>query len=83
MPLIDFNKKFVIIGDFNIDASKSNSQFIDFMIALFKCHQDIKQPTTDSGSILDLIFSNCPIFSDIIETYWTDHKLIYCALDSC
>ena len=37
---------------------------------------------TDHGSLLDLIFANCDTFCDAIEAYWTDHKLIYCALDT-
>ena len=43
--------------------------------------QQIKQCTTDSGSILDLTFSNCEAFCDVVEAYWTDHKLVYCAID--
>ena len=34
-----------------------------------------------TGSILDLIFSNCGAFCDVVEAYWTDHKLVYCAID--
>lgn len=47
----------------------------------FKCQQHIRQSTTDSGSILDLVFTNCATFCDVIEAYKTDHKLIYSALD--
>ena len=51
------------------------------METLFRCMQQIKQCTTDSGSILDLIVSNCEAFCDVVEAYWTDHKLVYCAID--
>ena len=40
-----------------------------------------KQFTTDSGSILDLIFSNCEAFCDVVEAYLTDHKVVYCAIE--
>ena len=56
-----------------------NTEFVEFMETLFRTTmQQIKQCTTDSGSILDLIFSNCETFFDVVEAYWTDHKLVYC-----
>ena len=58
-----------------------NKEFVKVMEASFRCRQQIKQSTTDSGSILDLIFSDCEAFCDVVEAYWTDHKLIYCAID--
>ena len=82
IPLVDMHTKLVIIGDFNIDANDSASSFVDFMIKQFKCEQHINQSTTDSGSVIDLIFTNCPASSDVIEAYWSDHKLVYCALDA-
>ena len=82
IPLVDMHTKLVIIGDFNIDAKDSASSFVDFMIKQFKCEQHINQSTTDSGSVIDLIFTNCPASSDVIEAYWSDHKLVYCALDA-
>ena len=55
---------------------------MDFVETLFGCSmQHIKQCTTDCGSVLDLIFSNSEGFCDVIEAYWSDHKIIYCALD--
>ena len=56
-----------------------NTEFVELMEALFRTTmQQIKQCTTDSGSILDLIFSNCETFFGVVEAYWTDHKLVYC-----
>ena len=71
----------VILGDFNIQIDCVNTEFVKVMETSFRCRQQIKQSTTDSGSILDLIFSNCEAFCDVVEAYWTDHKLIYCAID--
>ena len=51
------------------------------MEKVFSCVQ-IKEPTTDSGSILDLIFANCQVVHDVLEAYWTDHKLKYCAIET-
>ena len=44
--------------------------------------QHIEEHTSDFGSTLDLIFANCQSFCDVIEAYWSDHKLIYCALET-
>ena len=80
-PVVDLNVKLVILGDFNIQVDGANTRFVDFVETLFGCMQQIKQCTTDSGSMLDLIFSNSEGFCDVIEAYWSDHKLVYCALD--
>ena len=80
-PVIDLNAKLVILGDFNIQIDCVNTEFVEFMETLFRCMQQIKQCTTDSGSILELIFLNCEAFCDVVEAYWTDHKLVYCAID--
>ena len=80
-PVIDLNVRLVILGDFNIQIDCVNTEFVKFMETSFRCRQKIKQSTTDSGSILDLIFSNCEAFCDVVEAYWTDHKLVYCAID--
>ena len=61
-PVIDLNAKLVILGDFNIQIDCVNTEFVEFMETLFRCMQQIKQCTTDSRSILDLIFSNCEAF---------------------
>ena len=74
--------KLVIIGDFNIHATDTTSRLVDFMMKQFKCPQHINQSTTDSESVIDLIFKNCPASTDVIEAYWSDHKILYCALDA-
>ena len=80
-PVIDLNVRLVILVDFNIQIDCVNTEFVKFMETSLRCRQQIKQSTTDSGSILDLIFSNCEAFCDVVEAYWTDHKLVYCAID--
>ena len=80
-PVVYLNVRLVILGDFNIKIDCVNTEFVKFMETSFRCRQQIKQSTTDSGSILDLIFSNCEAFCDVVEAYWTDHKLVYCAID--
>ena len=79
-PIIDLNAKLDILGDFNVQVDGANTGFDDFVETLFWCMQQINQCTTDTGSMLDLIFSNSEGYSGVIEAYWFDHKLIYCAL---
>ena len=81
-PVVDLTAKLFILGDFNIQIDCINSEFVAFMETLFSCVQQVEQSTTDSGSILDLIFVNCQALCDVIEAYWTDHKLIYCAIET-
>ena len=76
-PVIDLYVRLVILGDFNIQIECTNTELVKFMDTSFRCRQQIKQRTTDSGSILDLIFSNCEAFCDVVEAYWSDQKLIY------
>ena len=80
-PAVDLHAKLVILGDFNIQIDGANTGFVDFVETLFGCMQKINQCTTDSGSVLDLIFSNSEGFCDVIEAYWSDHKFIYCAIN--
>ena len=81
-PVVDLTAKLFILGDFNIQIDCVNSVFVAFMETLFSCVQQVEQSTTDSGSILDLIFANCQAVCAVIEAYWTDHKLIYCAIET-
>lgn len=80
-PVIDMTAKLVILGDLKIQIDSVSTEFLDFIKTLFRCVQQIKLCTTDSGSKLDLIFPNCETFCDVGEAYWTDHKVAYCAID--
>ena len=81
-PVVGSDAKLVIMGYFNVPVNEAQPPFLHFMETLLNCYQCIQQPTTDSGSVLDLVFANCDAFSDAIEAYWTDHKVIYCASDT-
>ena len=61
-PHVDPDGKLVIMGDFNVPINEAESPFVHFMETLFNGSQYIRQPTTDSGSILDLIVANCDAF---------------------
>ena len=44
--------------------------------------QIVTKSTHDSGSKLNLIFTNISWYkTDVIEAYWSDHKMVYCAFD--
>ncbi|XP_069109201.1 uncharacterized protein [Argopecten irradians] len=83
VPLIDVNEKLVIMGDFNVDLRKSGrNTFVNFMETKFQCTQVIDQPTTKMKTQLDLIFTNFPENqTDVLEAYWSDHNMVYCAVN--
>ncbi|XP_062569080.1 uncharacterized protein LOC134231172 [Saccostrea cucullata] len=81
-PLIDEQKDLVFLGDFNFDLFAGHTDFLTFMERGFSCKQIVSKTTHDSGSKLDLIFTNIsPCETDVIEAYWSDHKMVYCAFD--
>lgn len=81
-PLIDEQKDLVFLGDFNFDLLTGHTDFLTFMEKVFSCKQIVRKITHDSGSKLDLIFTNIsPCATDVIEAYWSDHKMVYCAFD--
>lgn len=71
----------IIIGDFNIDflkASTEKNQIMNFMTKhkLILCQDYF--PTTDYGSMIDLCFSNIPLFMvNVYESLTSDHKPLW------
>ena len=77
-PNVNKERPLLIMGDFNFDIFKQNASLLQFMNEMFSCRQLVQKSTTDYGSCLDLMFSNCQnMYSDVIECYWSDHKLVY------
>ena len=62
------------MGDFNIDVSQKECGLEKYIAEKFHCYQLMHD---DQGSTLDLIFTNCTGSVGTIETYWSDHKLVY------
>ena len=80
LPIVQKNIPTVLIGDFNINCNVDQRQFLGFMYKHFSCTQKVDKFTTDSGSIIDLVFANCQLETDVIETYWSDHKIVHCCI---
>ena len=74
---VDPQNPLVIMGDFNIDVSQKECGLEKFIAEEFHCYQLMHEPTTDQGSTLDLVFTNCTGSVGTVETYWSDHKLVY------
>lgn len=82
VPLVDVSNALVILGDFNFDINDGHTNFLKFMHTTFVCSQLIEKVTTDYQTKLDLIFTNVTdSYSDVIEAYWSDHKMIYCVIE--
>jgi hypothetical protein len=75
----------MIMGDFNLDIQNENDNFLRFMEDEFRCIQVVSKVTTNYGSLLDLIFvkvnSDVNIETDVVEAYWSDHTIVYTAVD--
>ena len=77
-PLIQNQRDLVFLGDFNYDLFAGHTDFLQFMETGFNCKQIVTKTTHDSGSKLDLIFTNISSYkTDVIEAYWSDHKMVY------
>ena len=76
---LDLNKPLTVLGDMNINAADdNNTAHIKHIENIISSSQIINESTTNHGSILDLVFSNIPdIQYSVIETTWSDHKIIY------
>ena len=76
VPHLITSEQLIVMGDFNIDVSKSDRRVIHKLCDRLVCNMLINQPTTDNQSSLDLIFSNVDGIVGTEETYWSDHKII-------
>ncbi|XP_071138424.1 uncharacterized protein [Mytilus edulis] len=78
--------KMIIMGDFNIDLNTGNNSFLEFTRDSFCCSQIVSKPTTSYGTLLDLIFLNFDskvnFETDVLDSYWSDHKVIYVAIET-
>ena len=86
LPILDVgHSNIMIMGDFNLDIQAGNDNFLKFMEDKFRCKQVVSKITTNYGSLLDLMFvkvnSDVSIETDIVEAYWSDHKIVYTAVD--
>ena len=70
-------KPVVVMGDFNVDLSKTSRNIIKKICSMFGCTMLINEPTTDNQSTLDLVFSNIDGTVGTSEAYWSDHKSVY------
>ena len=77
LNLLDKSDDITILGDFNMDLVKSGESLCSWFNKQLSCKQVISGPTTDFGSTLDLIFTNRKGLANTVETYWSDHKLIF------
>ena len=73
------------MGDFNFDLQKGNASFLQFMEETFLCKEIVKTVTTDYRTILDLFFvkvnPDVLVKSDVLEAYWSDHNVVYAAMN--
>ena len=73
----------VILGDFNVDVPANNdSSLCKYMKRKYNFNQFVKQATTKSQTMIDLVFSDYKKQDvSVIDCYWSDHNIIYTAID--
>ena len=76
----------VIMGDFNSNSNgkSTNQQRLQSLTSKMGYRQLINKPTTDIGTTIDLWFTNTvnEILTGVIETFYSDHKIIWMALNN-
>ncbi|XP_060573123.1 uncharacterized protein LOC132731041 [Ruditapes philippinarum] len=75
------HKPLVILGDFNIDVLNYHRGVLQYLYDKLNCKLHLNEPTTDNLSALDLIITNIDATVGTVETYWSDHKIIYCCTE--
>ena len=75
----------LIMGDFNFDLKGKNNRFLEFMENTFSSKQIVSEVTTKYQSLLDLAFlkvnPEANVRTDVLESYWSDHKIVYVAVE--
>ena len=72
----------IIIGDFNMksvlpNANDYNEKLTEHMFVKYNMKQYVNASTTESGSILDLCFSNCSNIEHVVTwNHMSDHKIV-------
>ncbi|WAQ97356.1 hypothetical protein MAR_030046 [Mya arenaria] len=77
-PRLVHHKPLIILGDFNIDVLKCHGGVLQYLYDKLNCRLHLNEPTTDYLSALDLIITNIDAIVGTVETYWSDHKIVYC-----
>ena len=68
-----------VIGDFNFDIIEDPHHKILTVMKKFGFVQQVRNPTRDSGSLLDHVYVNRNeyIQINVVDTYFSDHDTVY------
>ena len=70
----------IVLGDFNEDViNNPNSSLLSLMSTGGSFNQMVNSPTTDRGTLIDLVFvKNLPttVLVNVSDTYYSDHDTI-------
>ena len=69
------NVPVIIIGDFNVQTPKDNTNpLCNYMKAVYKCNQYVNKSTNKYNTTINLVFSNLSNLTvGTIDCYWSDH----------
>ena len=68
-----------IVGDFNEDISMTCQRHCSSMLTLIGFKQMVKNPTTDSGTLIDHVYvsQDMTVTTDSTDCYYTDHDYVF------
>ena len=72
-----------ILGDFNVDLTKSDSN-LEALMAGCGYSQLVHTPTTDQGTLIDHVYCNIPqpelVETHVTDIYYSDHDAVLCSI---
>ncbi len=74
----------IVLGDFNEDISSIHNSPLVALMRNNCFTQHVKYPTTDRGTIIDLVFVkniSLPITIDVKDTYYSDHDIVFLSIN--
>ena len=78
------DKKVCVIGDMNEDISGNTCQPIHYMFQSSGFTQYVSEPTQDSGTLIDHVYTmniyDADIKTEVIDCYYSDHDIVACAM---
>ena len=74
----------IILGDFNYDLLCHENSAIFRLMSSFSFKQLVQYPTTPQATIIDHVYyrhtSESTIFTQVRDTYYSDHDTVYCSI---
>ena len=81
---IDTARPTVILGDFNINLLETPQHPVVMLFHQHGFQQFVSEPTTDSRSLLDQVYTNIPssrVSTMVSDCYYSDHDIVFVSIN--